>query len=261
MEKHYSIDPGLGKKMDGCPYSIYEDGHDVKNYIIPPKGHVFIGFKFVPLPNNQVYDGKLVAQFEKSPIKDRLSTNIGKILIPTIIAAVIGLIVLLVFSVFNDPKPKRPKQEPKKPEPEVVATPIDTVAATVVDDTIDSNDSLVSDEDEGVILDLTQQPEKQDIETETEAQKAPVNDSNAQFKQTFWELIHQGDGRMDSYHELYVGNKNKVEGEEYDYLRFSILKDTNYFIEWSRKLRRIPASEREKINTINELVRKLNEIK
>ena len=60
-EKHYSIDPGKGKKMDGCPYSIYEDGHDVKEFIIPPKGFVFVGFQFDPNARNQIYDGKLTA--------------------------------------------------------------------------------------------------------------------------------------------------------------------------------------------------------
>ena len=58
-EKKYSIDAGPGKKMDGCPYSNYEDGHDIKDYIIPPKGYVFTGFIFDPDAKNQIYDGKL----------------------------------------------------------------------------------------------------------------------------------------------------------------------------------------------------------
>ena len=60
-ERRFSIDPGRGKKMDGCPYSIYEDGHDVKDYIIPPKGYIFKGFRFDPDASNQIYDGKLIA--------------------------------------------------------------------------------------------------------------------------------------------------------------------------------------------------------
>ena len=43
-ERRFSIDPGKGKKMDGCPYSVYEDGQDVKEYIIPPKGYKFKGW-------------------------------------------------------------------------------------------------------------------------------------------------------------------------------------------------------------------------
>ena len=60
-EKHYSIDPGEGKKMDGCPYSTFEDGRDVQDFIIPPKGYVFSGFRFDPNSSNQIYDGKLIA--------------------------------------------------------------------------------------------------------------------------------------------------------------------------------------------------------
>lgn len=249
--------------MDGCPYSIYEDGHDVQDYIIPPKGYEFVGFRFEPLPNNQVYDGKLVAQYEKSSIKERLTTNIWKILIPVIITAVIALIVLLVVSVFKDPKPKPTKPEPKQPEPEVVATPIDTL---VSNDTLALADSALNanQEESDVLLDLTQQineqGENQAVEEEKTTTEPDANDPNVQFKQQFWDLIHQGVIMMDPYHELYVNNKNKVEGEEYDYLRFTILKDYQSFKEWYGKLRKIPASERESIKTVNELVRKLNEI-
>lgn len=252
--------------MDGCPYSIYEDGHDVKDYIIPPKGYEFVGFKFEPLPNNQVYDGKLVAQYVKSSIKERLTTNIWKILIPVIITAVIALIVLLVVSVFKDPKPKPAKPEPKQPESEVVATPIDTLKETANADTLVVADSALkaNQEENDVILDLTQQineqDEKQAIEEEKTKAEPDPNDPNALFKQQFWDLIHQGVIMMDPYHELYVNNKNKVEGEEYDYLRFTILKDYPSFKEWYGKLRKIPESERESIKTVNELVRKLNEI-
>ena len=266
MEKHYSIDPGQGEKMDGCPYSIYEDGRDVKDYIIPPKGYEFIGFRFEPLPNNQVYDGKLVAQYEKSSIKERLTTNIWKILIPVIITAVIALIVLLVVSVFKDPKPKPAKPETKQPESEVVATTTDTLKEIADKGTPTVADSTTTphQEENGVILDLTQQineqGENQAIEEEKTTVEPDANDPNFQFKQQFWDLIHQGVIQMDPYHELYVNNKGKVEGEEYDYLRFTILKDFPSFKEWYGKLRKIPESERQSIKSVNELVRKLNEI-
>ena len=99
--------------MEGCPYSVFEDGHDVQDYIVPPKGYVFVGFKFEPLRNNQIYEGKLIAQYEKSSFKERVSSNIWKILIPVIIAAVIGLIVLLLVSIFKEPKPQNNSKEPK----------------------------------------------------------------------------------------------------------------------------------------------------
>ena len=71
-EKHYSVDAGMGEKMEGCPYSLFEDGHDVRNYIIPPRGHVLKGFRLEP-SDTPVYDGKLIAQFEKEPLRERMS--------------------------------------------------------------------------------------------------------------------------------------------------------------------------------------------
>ena len=65
---------------------------------------------------------------------------------------------------------------------------------------------------------------------------------------------------MDPYHDLYVNYKGKVEGEEFDYLRLTILKDYASFKEWYVKLRKIPAEERRSIQSINALVLKLNEI-
>ena len=116
IEKHYSIDPGMGKKMDGCPYSNYEDGRDVQEYIIPPKGYVFTGFRFDPDAKNQIYDGKLIATYSKEPFKIRQKSNMWKFLLAAIIVVVIGLIVLLTTNVFKEPKStnstaKEPKTE------------------------------------------------------------------------------------------------------------------------------------------------------
>ena len=114
-EKHYSIDPGKGTKMEGCPYSFYEDGHDVHEFIIPPKGYAFTGFRFEPLPNNQIYDGKLVAQYEKVSVHDRLTSNLWKALIPVSITTVISVVVLLAVSIFREPTPSRPSYRPPRP--------------------------------------------------------------------------------------------------------------------------------------------------
>ena len=59
---------------------------------------------------------------------------------------------------------------------------------------------------------------------------------------------------------LYKDNKNKVEGEEYEYLRYTILENFATFKAWSGKLRKVPASELESINTISDLKKKLNQI-
>ena len=109
-EKHFSIDPGEGGKMDGCPYSLYEDGHDVQDYIIPPKGYKFTGFKCVMLPENRIYDGKLVAQYEKVPFSNRIQSNLRYIIIGVVALIIIGIIIALV-SKPSDNKPKTPKKQ------------------------------------------------------------------------------------------------------------------------------------------------------
>ena len=260
MEKHYSIDPGKGEKMDGCPYSIFEDGHDVQDYIIPPKGYDFVGFRFEPLINNQIYDGKLIAQYQKSSLQDRLTTNLWKVLIPIFIVAVIGIVVVLAVSIFRNPKPAN--SGPKQPNIETVIAPADTLPVVEEDTT---TMVVVSEEEEtDVIVNLTdsikQQEENQVVTEESNTVLPAQNDPNVQFKNEFWTLIHQRTIMMDPYHELFVNYKDKASGEEYDYLRLVILKDYATFKEWYGKLHKVPISELEGINTIQDLKNKLNEI-
>ena len=242
-ERRFSIDPGRGKKMDGCPYSIYEDGRDVKDYIIPPKGYTFKGFRFDPDANNQIYDGKLIAEYEKEAFNDILKSNLWKFLLALGIIAILTVVVILAINVFNKPKPV------KTPEPTAVlngtskekeqtqSTEIkkDTVALATVTETENA-----SAKDDDVILDLN-------------AKKDTVKEE----PKPFWTLIHERTITMDPYDFLYKDNKNKVEGEEYEYLRLTILKDFNSFKAWSGKLHKIPVSELESINTINDLKNKL----
>lgn len=254
-ERRFSIDPGKGKKMDGCPYSCYEDGRDVKEYIIPPKGYVFKGFRFDPDASNQIYDGRLIAEYEKESFNDVLKSNLWKFLLAVAIIAVIAVVVFLALGVFKDPKPK-PVKDPKP-------------AVTVTDTT--KNDSVVSPQvgkqDENVTpLEVTpeQQPEETPVATVEEPkpqdEPQPADDPNVQFKKDFWDLIHQRTIQMDPYDLLYKENKATASGEEFDYLRFEVLKDTPHFKEWSTKLRKIPANELETINTVNDLKNKLREI-
>ena len=109
MEKHYSIDAGIGEKMDGCPYSLYEDGRDVREYIIPPSGYEFIGFKLESLSNTQIYDGKLVAQYKKLPFKERATTFLLGLLLTLGILAIVGVIIGLTVSIFKPKKPQNTK--------------------------------------------------------------------------------------------------------------------------------------------------------
>lgn len=257
-ERHFSIDPGKGKKMDGCPYSTFEDGRDVKEFIIPPKGYIFKGFRFDPDASNQIYDGMLIAEYEKESFNEVLKSNLWKFLLAVAVIAVIALVVFLASGVFKDPKPTRPKD----PKPTVVA--IDTT----------KTDSTVSPADTTAPADTASKPvegiaENQGTETpaatveEPKPQDEPqpvADDPNVQFKKDFWNLIHQRTIQMDPYDLLYKDNKDKASGEEFDYLRHTILQDFAHFKEWSAKLRKIPASELENINTVNDLKSKLNTI-
>ena len=258
IERHYSIDPGKGKKMDGCPYSIYEDGQDVKDYIIPPKGYIFVGFRFDPEASNQIYDGKLTAEYAKEPFNQRIMANLWKFILAFVIIAVIALIVILVAGVFKNPKPNRPVKEPttviktedseKNDKKNVIQEKTPTV----------NTDSIVQIQSTETVLETTETPiEAQEEKT---SQSVTTDDPNVQFKQDFWMLIHQRTIMMDPYDNLYKENKNKVEGEEYDYLRFTILKDYSTFKVWYGKLHKIPVSELETINTITDLKKKLNTI-
>lgn len=297
-EKKYSIDPGPGKKMDGCPYSNFEDGHDVKDYIIPPKGYVFTGFKFDPLASNQVYDGKLIAMYTKEPLKIRLKSNLWKFLLVLIILAVVGLIILLASGVFNNPKTNGETRQ--KPKTEVEAKPSkkeskSSKTTKKLDDQLESTDNRVTthkitkkDKKKAKSKEKAKNKEKEAAQSAQPAQPAqpvqptqpvqsqnetnqPVqeaaqpiantNDPNVLFKQEFWDLIHQRTIMMDPYHDLYVNYKDKASGEEYEYLRYTILKDFATFKGWYEKLKKVPASDLESLKTIDELTKKLDETK
>lgn len=273
MEKHYSIDPGKGTKMEGCPYSFYEDGHDVREFIIPPRGYAFTGFRFEPLPNNQIYDGKLVAEYEKVSVHDRLTSNLWKALIPISITTVISVVALLAVSIFREPTPEpprryhqpviaaadtaKPAETPEKAEPSKPQEPLakqepakkpETPAATKPETKPETPAAPKHETkpEQQPALPTTQQPTK----PETETPQAAANDLNAQFKDEFWSLIHKREPKMDSYHNLYVNNKGKVKGEEYDYLRFVILENTKAFKEWYSKLKAMPDSQLQNINSV-----------
>lgn len=256
-ERRFSIDPGKGKKMDGCPYSIYEDGRDVKEYIIPPKGYIFKGFRFDPDASNQIYDGKLTAEYEKEPFNDILKSNLWKFLLALGIIAIITVVVILALNVFNKPKPV------KTPEPVVVVSDTtkdknsETVRPTETKDTLAlaNETEKASEKDDDIILDLNAKKD-----TVKEEPQPAVDDPTVKFKNDFWTLIHERTIMMDPYDNLFKENKNKVEGEEYEYLRTIILKDFNSFKAWSGKLHKIPVSELESINSINDLKSKLKEI-
>lgn len=242
-EKHYSIDPGEGKKMDGCPYSTFEDGRDVQDFIIPPKGYVFSGFRFDPNSSNQIYDGKLIAQYEKEAFNERLKSNLWKFILAFVIIVAIAVIALLAANVFKGPKTSQPK--PKQP-----VTMVDTAVTQPQQETVAPVDSTPT---APAVSNETVAP----TPTENQPEPAPAF-ADDPFRQAFWDLIHQRVIQMDPYHELFVNNKGKASGEEYDYLRFTILKDSHAFKEWTSKLKRIPDTELETISDINTLIQRIN---
>lgn len=253
-ERRFSIDPGKGKKMDGCPYSIYEDGHDVNEYIIPPKGYVFKGFQFDPDASNQIYDGKLIAIYEKESFNQKMMSQLWKFILAFAIIAVVAIIAILAAGVFKDPSPKpnRPANEPTTVIQAQESESTDAIGSTVTEMEVDENSSVEQ------TLPVETVPTV--VETQEETQQPVADDPNVQFKQAFWALIHQRSIFMDSYDTLFKDNKGKVEGEEYDYLRFTILQNSSAFKTWTGKLQKVPASELESINTINDLKNKLKGI-
>jgi hypothetical protein len=261
-ERRFSIDPGKGKKMDGCPYSVFEDGRDVKDYIIPPKGYKFKGFRFDPDACNQIYDGRLIAEYEKEPFNDILKSNLWKFILALVIIAVVTVVVILAVNVFNKPKTSKPTKKPESTtlvKDTIKEKETNTVQLTEKKESVAPTNNAVksSDKDSAVITDLGA---KKDKDTVVENTQSATEDPNAQFKKEFWTLIHQRTIMMDPYDMLYKDNKNKVEGEEYEYLRYTILENFTSFKAWSGKLHKVPVSELESINTISDLKKKLNQI-
>lgn len=243
-ERRFSIDPGRGKKMDGCPYSIYEDGHDVKDYIIPPKGYIFKGFRFDPDASNQIYDGKLIAIYEKETFNQKMMSQMWKFILAFAIIAVIAIIAILAAGVFKDPSPK-PSRQVDQPAAVVEANePAPVVVDTTETETVETTSASEEQSAETVV---------EEVKPQEETTQPVADDPNELFKQAFWTLIHQRTILMDAYDTLFKDNKGKVEGEEYDYLRFTILKDFPSFKQWSSKLRNISPSDAEQIHDISTL--------
>ena len=243
-EKHFSIDAGEGEKMDGCPYSLYEDGHDVQDYIIPPKGYKFTGFKCVMLPENRIYDGKLVAQYEKEPFSNRIQSNLRYIIIGVVALIIIGIVIALVTK--SSDKPKTPKNQ----KVEEVAKPAETTEKQEYTEVGNTNTDGVSE----TVAEAENTPEA------APATEPVASTPDEMFKQEFWGLIHQGMLQMDPYTDLYNKYKSEgISGEEFEYLRLTILKDWPTFKDWYGKLKKISKSDLESLNTVNDLITKLNE--
>lgn len=285
--KQFRVDPGMGKKYRNCPYSRYEDGHDIVDYIIPPRGYVFVDFKLVP-DRDTNYDGRLIAQYEKKHSKQPILWG------GIITVAVTGII--LYFAVFSKPKSKTPVKDPKPVvenvmtdtvkselmennaqdtatvEPEIAQTAIaqnteaqtnEAPKATTTPEAVEAPKPKETPKVEEKPKPAETTPTVQEQTTKpAETIKTESNDRGTQFKKEFWELIHRQETNMGTYHELYRKyKKDNLKSKEFYYLYLTILENTAGFNRWKADFLRVPSNEIKSINNINTLKQKLEEYK
>lgn len=271
QKKFYYVDPGIGEKSRGCPYSLFEDGHDVEIFIHPPRGYEIADFKVEPYEDS-FYDGKIVAQYRKVSLYSRLMKHRRFFLLSLFWGSIciLGFMAYRYVSSLHDPAISViPRPEPPRP-----VQPIDSTIQTQGSDTPAIAEAVVEKEKEPKKEAIVEKEPKKEVVVEKESQKEAIVEvakeptkevteekepkkegvlKEDQFRQEFWTLIHKRDPKMDSYHNLYVNNKGKVKCEEYEYLRLVILDSTKAYKEWLRKLKALPDSELQNINTITAL--------
>ena len=299
QEHFYYVDPGIGEKRPGCPYTLYQDGRDVKSFIVPPKGYELTGFKLVPLEADKFYDGKIVAQFEKVPFSAPFIKEPKKYLL-TFLSFASVLAVLVFF--FTNGKSKMSPQHAMNPKTDIATLLEDTLVieedtedSTIADnfsieETTATKEEVVKEEalqevvpptensvepnDNGndkvnkTPQELNKTPQElnktpQELNVESKAKQEPAPSTlltKEQFHQELWELIHRKERHMRTYKDLY--NKYKglhLKNKEFFYLYLTILENTSGFENWKSKLVSIPDDELKSINTINALKQKLEE--
>lgn len=281
-KEFYYVDPGIGKKLHTCPYSLSKEGNDIRDFIIPPIGYELTGFIFFPREHegDGFYDGKIVAQYKKKPLLPRL---IKPSLYILTFLGIVGILGILAYFLNSQPKPVFEASNTQKPMTESPVISADSTTQTQVYCT-STNTEVVEQKTEEVVVEKESEetivevekekkeilveekkPEKDIVKEEQKevlaekgqkevpVEKKPEKEeilTKDSFQQEFWNLIHKRDPRMDSYHNLYVNNKGKVKGEEFDYLRLVILENTKAYKEWMKKLKAVPESELQEINTI-----------
>ena len=237
----YYVDAGIGTKSYSCPYTHYEDGRDVYSYVFPPRGYELTGFKLEPYESDNFYDGKIVAQYEKIPFSNKLSDNLWLYILAAI--AIIGVLAVLAFYVFDFPRKPNPTQQQSNTPPSAYF--VDTIAQDQVVDTPTIIDTLITEdvaeevpETEEIVLDeavneevtetvneesaqVEESPIEQPVETKvkgnevaptvTETNTQPTETETAteevltkeQFTKEFWDLIHRKESSMRTYGNLY----------------------------------------------------------
>lgn len=281
-EKRYYIDSGEGSKRSNCPsYSCYKDGRDVKNEIIPPRGYDLKGFIFDPLCSDKSYDGIILAEYEKTPFITRFKQYYWKYLF-MFLGLIIVFIALFEFRVFNNDKinPKTHQYISNRIDTSAKNDSVSSVSSnstqpdsiSAISDALSSKAFISTKKDAGELkltettILIKEEPVEKEIVEKVKPEEKPIKKEDhpiesvetVQFKKEFWTLIHRKARQMDTYDVLYFKHKGKVKGKEYDYLRATILKNSNSFKDWVRKLDKIPNDEIEAIDNINTLEEKLN---
>ena len=268
----YYVDPGIGEKSKGCPYTFYADGHDVRSYIIPPAGYELTVFTLEPYPDDKFYDGKIVAQYKKIPISATLKKNFLRyVLIFFPIMGILAIFAFLYFSYTNHSSRLFGRNK-LKPKTEIKASPVDTTARKQVIDTssITNDTTNRQTNNVGIAMEKTtdnnvevvkEEVAFEDVESKSDSAPKPETGlTKEQFHQEFWNLIHHKESHMRTYNDLYRKYKNmNLKSAEYYYLYLTILKNGYAFDEWKAKLANIPSDEIASINSISALKQKIKE--
>ena len=296
--KIYFVDAGIGAKSRSCPYTHYEDGHDVYSYIFPPKGYELTGFKLEPYESDNFYDGKIVAQYEKTSFSKKISDKLWLYILAAI--AFLGVLAVLAFYVFDFPRKPKPVHQ-RQPNTHQNAYFFDTIAqdqavdtptisdTKIVEDVVDevpemeetALDEVINEEVAETVVDknvkvvelpIEQLSEKTVKEnevaptvTETKPQPteaAPTEEvlTKEQFNEEFWDLIHHKESHMRTYGNLYRKYKSlHLKNREFYYLYLTILENTSAFDAWKGKLVKIPNDELNSIHSISALNEKIKQ--
>ena len=291
-EHFYYVDPGIGEKSRGCPYTFYKDGRDVRRYIHPPRGYELTDFKFEPYDGDSFYDGKIVAQYKKMPLSKRVRKNPVAYLLSFL--GIVGVLGVLAYYFLNSqPKPTPVMPPIQQAKTEVKAVPVDTTTQEQVSDTSMIAEMILNEEpvkeeiasEEGIEEEITEpvkeeivqeeaapieqivEPKEKEIASKSVAEPEPTQAAQStevltkeQFHQEFWALIHNRESHMRTYMNLYKKYKVlNIKSKEFYYLYLTILENSTAFDSWKAKFLSIPDDELKSIHSISTLTEKIEQ--
>ena len=291
-EHYYFVDPGIGQKRLGCPYTFFKDGHDVRTYIEPPRGYELTDFKYEPYESDNFYDGRIIAQYRKLPFFVRIIKS--PLLLLFIVIGIIGIWAGL--SHFFDTQSESstvilPSIQNAKTAIDVphvdktTQTQIDT-SMIFTEDILDAepekeeitSEKVTKEEvtepvkeesvrEEVTAIEEAAVPKEKEIVSKSNTEPVPTQEAQPtealtkeQFKQEFWDLIHHKESHMSTYSSLYGKYKDlNLRNKEFFYLYLTILENANAFETWKNKLMSIPEDEIKSIYSVSELTEKLEQ--